>query len=637
MISHAIFFALLLQTTPVAAGQASGRAAISGIVVSRGTGQPVPNVEVSLARTDSPIAAFLSALAAGPGPGEITLPAEFFAAIRDQAGQGPPEAAALAALPINDVHEVIVSASKGIGVVYKSSPPMMTDSQGRFSFQSVEPGTYRVIFAGDGYAKEDFGQRLPGGAGTPIVMTAGDAKTGIVMRLSPVGAISGRILDDMARPVAGVPVQLLHFSYDDGARKKAERIASARTDDRGEYRLYLLSPGRYYLAAGNQSGPSRALGFPNNSAGPLDLGYLSPNRIEQNYSFTYYPGVPDAGSAAPIDLQPGADLNGIDLFLDPQQTFRVSGRVVDSAGSPPRSAIISLRPQTADLAALLAGLATASNYTPDGAFEVPNVAPGSYLLTVEGFNPFPRRPDDPNNVVPAAQPPRDKGIMLLNVGKSDLNDLTVTIGSTAVSGQLHVDGTASNSPPGLERLRVQLRSNLDTGPVNDGNQTLSGSVKADGTFNITGIATGEYRVSVSGLPQGSYVKQARLGQTDVLNVPLKVSAAESDGLDIVIGSGTGEISGTAVDMQGRPAAGVQVVLIPEENRNRTDLFRPVVSDVSGHFTIPEITPGSYKLASWESIEPFGFFDPDLLKVADESGKPVRVTGSSKQNVTVTAW
>lgn len=641
MISNVILIALLLQTAAAPSRQAAGRAAaISGVVLSKGTGQPVPNAEVTLARTDSPFAAALSALTAGPGPAEITLPSEFFTAIQSESvqAQSPPELATIAAMPVNEIHEVIVSPSKGIGVVYKSSPPMRTDSQGRFSFQNVDPGTYRVIFSADGYAKEDFGQRIPRGAGTPIVLAAGDVKTGIVMRLSAVGAISGRILDATARPVAGVPVQLFHRSYDDGARQKMERIASARTDDRGEYRLFLLSPGRYYLNAGNQSGQSRAVGFPQNSAGPLDLGYVSPNRIEQNYALTYYPGVPDSGSAAPIDLQPGADRTGIDLFLDPQQTFRVSGRVVDSTGTSPRSATITLQPQTADLATLLAGMMIGSSYTPDGAFEIPNVAPGSYILTVQGFNPFPRNPEDlANKALPEVPPVRDKGVMLVTVGRADVEGLTITIGSTSMSGQLHVDGAAPNSPSGLERLRVQLRTMLDTGPINNDNQIVSGSVKAGGTFNITGIAAGEYRVSVSGLPQGSYVKEARIGQTDVLNAPLKVSGAESAALDIVIGSGAGEINGTAVDKQGRPAAGVQVVLIPEEKGYRMELFRPVVSDVNGHFTIAEVVPGSYKLASWESIEPFGFFDPDLLKLADENGKPVRVTAASKQSVTVTAW
>jgi hypothetical protein len=462
-------------------------------------------------------------------------------------------------------------------------------------------------------------------------------KTGIVMRLSAVGAISGRIVDNMARPIAGVPVQLFHRSYDDGARQKMERIASARTDDRGEYRLFLLSSGRYYLSAGNQSGQSRALGFPQNSAGPLDFGYESPNRIDQNYSFTYYSGVPDPASATSIDLQPGADLTGIDLFLDPQQTFHVRGRVADSNGASPPSAMVRLQPQTGDLATLLAGMMMGSNYTPDGNFEIPNVAPGTYVLKVDSFNAPPRPVENPNNPVPFVQPPRDKGAMLVNVGRADVEGLTITIGSTSLSGQVHVDGAAPNSPVGLERLRVQLRTTLDTGPVTDDNETVSRPVKADGTFSITDIAAGEYRFFVFGLPQGSYVREARIGQTDVLNAPLKVSIGESAALDIVIGSGTGEISGTAVDQQGQPAAGVQVVLIPEEGRSRMDLFKPVVSDVSGHFTIAEIVPGSYKLASWESIEPFGFFDPDLLMMAIENGKPVRVTGSSKQSVTVTAW
>jgi hypothetical protein len=92
-----------------------------------------------------------------------------------------------------------------------------------------------------------------------------------------------------------------------------------------------------------------------------------------------------------------------------------------------------------------------------------------------------------------------------------------------------------------------------------------------------------------------------------------------------------------IDSRGQPAPGVQVVLIPDENRFRTDLFRPVTSDAKGHFSIPAVTPGNYRLAAWEIIESYGFFDPELIKQAEQNGKPIRIAESSNQTVTVTAW
>ena len=123
----------------------------------------------------------------------------------------------------------------------------------------MQPGTYKLIFASNGYARQDYGQRGAGGSGIPIVLNAGQIKSDIVMRMSQVAAVGGRISDSSGRPIAGVPVQLFRFAYDETGQRKVQRTATALTDDRGDYRIFHLSPGRYYLSAGNlpgQTGPS---------------------------------------------------------------------------------------------------------------------------------------------------------------------------------------------------------------------------------------------------------------------------------------------------------------------------------------------------------------------------------------------
>jgi hypothetical protein len=45
--------------------------------------------------------------------------------------------------------------------------------------------------------------------------------------------------------------------------------------------------------------------------------------------------------------------------------------------------------------------------------------------------------------------------------------------------------------------------------------------------------------------------------------------------------------------------------------------------------VQSLTPGDYKLFSWESLENFGYFDPDVMRRAETLGKPVHVGESSK--------
>lgn len=95
------------------------------------------------------------------------------------------------------------------------------------------------------------------------------------------------------------------------------------------------------------------------------------------------------------------------------------------------------------------------------------------------------------------------------------------------------------------------------------------------------------------------------------------------------------IEGTTVRQgTGEPLARARVVLIPERNRDRAELFRPVTADPGGHFNISAVAPGDYKVAAWEYIEPYAFFDRELLKQADDNGKLIRVAESSKQTINV---
>jgi hypothetical protein len=105
----------------------------------------------------------------------------------------------------------------------------------------------------------------------------------------------------------------------------------------------------------------------------------------------------------------------------------------------------------------------------------------------------------------------------------------------------------------------------------------------------------------------------------------------------VISPNAGQIDGNAVDARGQATPGVQVVLIPDSNRSRTELFRPVTADAAGHFSMPTVVPGDYKIVAWNAMEPFAFFDPEFIKLAEQNGKPVRVTESSKQTITLNVW
>ena len=94
-----------------------------------------------------------------------------------------------------------------------------------------------------------------------------------------------------------------------------------------------------------------------------------------------------------------------------------------------------------------------------------------------------------------------------------------------------------------------------------------------------------------------------------------------------------EIEGVVNYEQGKPAAGVTVVLIPEiAERARLDLFREVQTDQNGHFILDTALDGRYSLFAWEDVERGAWGDPDFLSGYASKGVPVTVDEGKRSQI-----
>ena len=88
-----------------------------------------------------------------------------------------------------------------------------------------------------------------------------------------------------------------------------------------------------------------------------------------------------------------------------------------------------------------------------------------------------------------------------------------------------------------------------------------------------------------------------------------------------------------IDGRNRPVPNILAVLVPMQ-RNRADLYRIAKTDQNGRFAMMGITPGDYKLFSWDGLEPFRYMDPDFISKFESDGTPVHVDESSTQSIQV---
>jgi len=595
-----IVAALLMFEIQTPAQAPAPQATIRGFVTRATTGDPIAGAQVTITR---------AAAAAGARP---------------PAAAGP---------------EMATSLERGL------IPAVTTDERGRFEINDVAPGAYRIAAARNGYSRQEYGQRSANRAGTPINVSAGQRIDDIVFRLTPAATITGRVTDNKGEPLAGVTIQALRSTYDAAGKRTLQPVASGRTNDLGEYRLYWINPGRYFVSA-NPGRSTLDMLTSTMSQSPTDSSVdaqpmsqfssifgapPNPNEVPQSgFALTFYPGTPDLSRAASIDLPAGAE-NHADFVLARNERFRIRGRVIDArTNRPPQGASVSISPRTViggsffDSLLGIGGLQGNRYNSTTGEFEVRDVAPGSYWLAVT------TQPQVPNQAQ-GTQPPSPSS-MFSSIGSTqvpvdvfggDLDNVTVSVSaSVSIPGRLRMD---SNEP--LPRVSLAFQP---TGGNLNLLSLFAGAVQPDanGAFSIPGVTPGEYKLRVNGLPADVYVKEARLENKDPLE-GLTILDRIDGSLDVTLSSRSAQIDGTVAGLDGKPAANVQVVLVPERLRNRQDLYKTATTNQDGRFNMRGIAPGDYRVFAWEDIEPFAYFDPDGMKQYESQGRLIHVEESSK--------
>ncbi len=500
----------------------------------------------------------------------------------------------------------------------------VTDSSGRFVLSDIEPGRYRLSVRRNGYVRQRYGQRGRNHPGTILSLTPGQHLRDIVFRLIPHAVITGRVYDEDGELVPGVRVQVLRYRYVRGER---QLIPSGRdqTNDLGEYRVYGLAPGRYYVSA--TAGISLRLSAAQAQASP-GRG-APPGGGEEGYAPTFYPGVNDPSRASPIELRGGDVFSGIDFSLMPTRTVRVRGQVINSVRSRPGGDTqVFLVPD--GLAFRSSGFRQGAGVRGSGAtFEIRGVTPGSYNLVGVFFDEdkqyFTRLP--------------------IEVGYADVEGITLVIRSgVELAGRIYVQG---NTPPGqqgqmvavgqkqgefdMTALRVFLRpfENLSRFGGAD-----PGKAEADGSFKLENVPRDRYRVNVLGLPRDYYLKSAHMGGRSVLDEGLDLGAGAPWGeLELAVSSAGGRIEGAVLTEEQQAFSGASVVLIPEgPRRDDPRFYKTITTDQYGQFTLRGIPPGDYKLFAWETVERGAYQDAAFLRPYEEQGEPMQVKEGARLSV-----
>ena len=191
-----------------------------------------------------------------------------------------------------------------------------TDVDGRYEFKEVRAGRYTISANKGSYVGLSYGQQRPNDAPKPIAILDNQLVERMDFTLPRGGVITGRILDEFGEPMADVQVAAQQYQTVQGQRRLVPTGRQGSTNDIGEFRLFGISPGQYYLMATWRS------------TNPMN------NQEKIAYAPMYYPGTDNAAQAQRVTLAAGQELSDIVMSLKPMRATRVSGTVVSSDGRP---------------------------------------------------------------------------------------------------------------------------------------------------------------------------------------------------------------------------------------------------------------------------------------------------------------
>jgi protocatechuate 3,4-dioxygenase beta subunit len=426
---------------------------------------------------------------------------------------------------------------------------------GRFVFQ-VRAGFLGLHATKTGYLATD---------AESLEITAGAPRKDLLLRLTPEGLISGRVVDQFNNPIAGASIR----AVERGDVVRFSSSASATTDDLGQYTIGGLDPADYIV------------------------GIVGEKRPVYSFPTTYFPSTTASDVATAIKIEAGQERSGVDiqfrfdaplpskqqnaLYSEASSAGTIGGVVRDGTGRGAAQTIVVLvTPQWP--ASVRETLADES-----GRFQFPNVPPGRFVLYAARIG------------CGAAMTPYPGKVVQLDPG-ARLIDLSVPlIGGGSISGALldefgdPLAGAVSlrglDSPAPVRPVRTDPRGRFRIGCLPSGDYLLA----ADDDL----VAGGLSAIDATGAKQSvAMLPVFYPGVLDsALAAPISVRTdAEVSGLTLVVRPASVTTVDVELEPRGRKVSNLRLMRAPVDDRwgdtawNSTD-GRRLDSVPAGRFTI----------------------------------------------------
>lgn len=498
------------------------------------------------------------------------------------------------------------------GVKGAGSKSQRCDSSGHFIFQNVEPGSYRLMARRQGFFSDASKREYQ----PMIEVAAGEHVKNMPVRLMPAAVLSGEVLDEYNDPVPDVEIRLLAIQMKLGQMDL--RVAGkAITDDRGQYRVPGLHPGKYYVVAEYKPNNASVEALksmiaekilerrPASSAPQNEPLHFDAQQESGEPAYTYaplfYPATSDFQQAQSLKLNPGDEMSA-NFLLVSAPVVSIRGKVINGlTGGPPADASVAAFWTTYVQGESMPAQVSSE----DGTFEIRGLAPGTYTVRANFTQ-------DKQNF---------EGEQTVEVGNEGAQNVQIaTLPDFSAAGHITIAGTPDHSP---RKVLIEFAGEGMTPRVR------ASAVFPEFKFEAQLRPERHYFARALNLPEDYYLKSVAISGHEMSPDDVLVSGVRGD-MEITFSAAGAQIEGVLYDSKGEPTRG-SVLLAPDlADPGPPELFRRKSAGSDGKFNFRGVPPGSYRLLAMESLAlDDQVTDPDFARKVAGRGDLISVVEAGK--------
>jgi hypothetical protein len=480
----------------------------------------------------------------------------------------------------------------------------LTNGDGAYEFSQVAAGTYTVAARLSGFIGRYFDDVTSEENARILTISAGDNLDKIDIRLGAAGVISGTVLDEENRPLPYANVQAMRVRYIPGGQRTEAARQATFTDDLGNFRLFGLPPGNYYVR--------------------IETSRVNPQTGKIVDRIMFYPGSMAMENAQPLKVNAGDEISGIHYSAGIPESYSVSGNIVDTSGTAgQRKFIIAIQRMN------VGDSPRPSTSTTSGSFTISGITSGEYLLSATAA--LPEHDSRSNDFRNNNEMPELSGLAIIKVSDGDTRANIAVSLPAAVTGRVVTDKPSAPPVPGII---VIAQPEIPSVALGANGFNINNETDLNGVFKIPYLPNGNYEFDTYDNP-GMYLKKAVCNGKDYTFLPLTIqSGIGVNDCVLTMGTDAGSVKGQVLDGD-KPVPGRVVIAIPEDlSLRQLERFTFTGNtNANGEFQLTGIIPGDYLLFAVPLEEDQSYFD---INFADRNQRDAeRVSVKSGETKTLT--